>query len=100
MLFTQPIVHNKFNQGLPRDVHCPEQTVNTEYNEASLITKNSFSYLNKILSLKILTAGKEETPPVCHTPRKPSSLAWDKVRNNSGDAAHPLCSDRKAVHRG
>ena len=32
------------------------------------------------------------------TPRTPSSLAWDKLRNDTGGAAHPLCSGRKAVH--
>ena len=36
---------------------------------------------------------------VCKS-KVPSSLTWDKFRDNSRDATHPLRCDRKAAHQG
>ena len=40
------------------------------------------------------------TPALYPTPRTPSSLAWEKLRNHSWVAAHPLRSGRKTIHLG
>ena len=51
-------------------------------------------------SSKTLAAEKEATQPLYPTPQTPSSLAWDKVRDKSGVAMHPLRSGREAVRQG
>ena len=38
----------------------------------------------------MLTAPSCPTAPLYPTPRIPSSLAWDKLRNHYGGAVHPL----------